>query len=78
MTTTVRFVPRLTTVRFPLCGSVVTANQFAGLMAAYNASLQEFQNSGDAFTALGAGKEYIAAQGNTEVAQGTKMITYAV
>lgn len=76
MNTTVRFVDRNTTVRFPAFTRMTQA-QFNAFMAVYNASLQEFTDSASAYTALGAGKEYIAGQGNTEVTQGTKMITYA-
>lgn len=75
MNTTVRFVDRNTTVRFPAFTKMTQA-QFNVFMAAYNASLVGYTSNQEAFNALGAGKEYKAAQGNTEAAQGTKMITY--
>lgn len=61
--------------------------QFTVLMNAYNAALPEFLTNADAFagidpdgnptTALGAGKEFIYAQGSPEAPQGIKAITYA-
>lgn len=76
MNTTVRFVDRNTTVRFPAFTKMTQA-QFNAFMATYNASLQPFTSNEAAHTALGAGKEYVAGFGNTETAQGVKMITYA-
>lgn len=66
-------------------GNMVLA-QFTVLMNAYNAALPEFLTNEDAFngvdpdgnptTALGAGKEFIFAQGSPEAPQGVKAITY--
>lgn len=65
---------------------LVTLAQFTALANAYNAALPEFLTNADAFvgidpdgnptTALGAGKEFIYAQGSTEAPQGIKAITY--
>ena len=50
--------------------------QFTVLMNAYNAALQSFVSNDAAFAALGAGKEYLAAQGSFEASQGAKMVSY--
>lgn len=57
-------------------GGGTTYADFIGFMATYNAALLPFLTNQAAFNSLGLGKEYIAGQGNTEAAQGTKMITY--
>ena len=69
-TTTVRFVSRATTVRFPIC-SVSTAQ-----VAAAIATWQTFLSNEAAFNALGNNKPYVAGIGNVEVAPGTMMRTY--
>lgn len=65
---------------------LVTLSQFTALMNAYNAALPAFLTNSDAFsgidpdgnptTALGAGKEFVYAEGSTEAQQGLKAITY--
>lgn len=56
---------------------LVTLAQFTALANLYNAALLSFLTNEDAFTALGAGKEFVFAQGSTEAPQGVKAITYA-
>lgn len=56
---------------------LVTIAQFTALANLYNAALLSFLTNEDAFTALGAGKEFVFAQGSTEAPQGVKAITYA-
>ena len=67
-------------------GAAMTLAQFTVLANAYNAALPEFLTNSDAFSgvspdgsptaALGAGKEFVFAQGSTEAPQGVKAITY--
>lgn len=58
-------------------GASMTLAQFTVLANAYNAALQSFLTNEAAHTALGAGKEFIYAQGSPEAPQGIKGITYA-
>jgi len=55
---------------------LVTLAQFTALANLYNASLLPFLTNEAAFNALGAGKEFVFAQGSTEAPQGVKAITY--
>lgn len=80
--TTVQFVDRSTTVRFPV-GTMSTATFFA-MMRAYNDGLEFFNSNedaldgtnadGDAVDALEVGDEYKAGPGHVSAAHGTKMI----
>lgn len=66
----------LVPIGVPGDSGLVTLAQFTALANLYNAALLPFLTNEDAFTALGAGKEFVFAQGSTEAPQGVKAITY--
>jgi hypothetical protein len=69
-------VSLLIPIGVPGDSGLVTLAQFTALANLYNAALLPFLTNEDAFNALGAGKEFIFAQGSTEAPQGVKAITY--
>jgi hypothetical protein len=71
--TTIRFVDRTTTVRFP-AATAMSAAQFTALEANYTATLPEYVSNEAAKAVLSAGAEYKAAAGHYAAPQGTRLI----